>query len=239
MRRCAIPGLAEPIGEAFKTFDGQPELAAAGDGLEAVLKNARLSVVCTAKDGRSQTAYLLLETDAEESLEKFWRMYAPSAAMLGGEPLKLDGWSSAISARIPFYGGSNANIVFAHKRGALLLGIGESANFAKSVPIKSEYKNYISPENVANVIVSPKFYDTMIGLMDSYYLGPASSGGHQKVKNGLIAFRNSFQLFCGNVKPSGHANSKLVLTEGGDPTGAVFKLLSQLALAMPGSRQLN
>jgi hypothetical protein len=238
MMGCAFPGYADPVGEAFKAFgERQAELAAAGNRLKTILKNARLSVVCTARDERSQTAYLLLETDAEESLREFWRTYVPFAAIVGGESLKLDGWNSAISARIPFYGGSNANIVLAHKRGALLLGIGESANFSKSVPIKSEYKDYISPENVANVIVSPKFYDTLLGLMDSYYAGSVGSDDiRQKVKNGLIAFRNSLQLFCGNVETSGRANGRLVLTEGGDPTGAAFKLLSQIALAMPRHR---
>ncbi|MDR0652076.1 MAG: DUF4339 domain-containing protein [Synergistaceae bacterium] len=236
MMECVFPGSADPIGETLETFYGRrSKIAAAGDRLEAVLENARLSAVCTEKNGHVQTAYLLLETDEEEPLDEFWRTYAPFAATLGGEPLNLDGWNSAISVRIPFYGGSGSNIVFAHRRGALLLGIGEPANFAKSVPIKSEYQDYISPENVANIIVSPKFYDTLLGLTDSYYVGAADSGGRQKMKNGLIAFRNSFQLFCGNVKPSGHSNGRLVLTEGGDPVGAIFKLLSQIAPVM--SRQ--
>jgi hypothetical protein len=241
MMGCVFPGSADPVGEAFKAFGERQtvlsELAATGDGLKTTLKNARLSVVCTAKDGRSQTAYLLLETDSEEFLDEFWRTYAPFAAIFGGEPFKLVGWNSAISVRIPFYGGSSANIVLAHKRGAVLLGIGESANFSKSVPIKREYQDYISSENVANIIVSTQFYDTLLGLMDRFYAGPSGSGdARQKVKNGLVAFRNSFQLFCGNVKPSGHSNGRLVLTEGGDPAGAVFKLLSQIALAISESR---
>jgi hypothetical protein len=241
MMECAFPGAANPAAEAFRAFgERRTELAAVGDMFESVLKNARISAVCTAKDGRAQTAYLLLETDADKSLNEFWQTYAPFAAIAGGEPLKLDGWNSAISVRIPFYGGSNANIILAHKRGALLLGIGESANFSKSVPIKREYKDYVSYENIANVIVSPKFYDTLLGLMDSYYAGPANSDDvRQKVKNGLVAFRNSFQLFCVNVKISGHANGRIVLTEGGDPAGAAFKLLSQIALAIPRHCWLN
>jgi hypothetical protein len=187
-----------------------------------------------------QTAYLLLETDAAESLDNFWWTYAPFTAMLGGEPIKLDGWGSAISIYIPFYGGEGVNIVLAHKRGSLLLGIGETANFSKSVPMELEYKNYVSPENVANIIVSPKFYDLLLELIDEFSLDPAGDDNTYKgMKNALIAFRNSFQLFCGNVKSSGYANGKLVLTEGGDPTEAVFKLLSQIALAMPQYPWLN
>jgi hypothetical protein len=238
MMECAFPGSADPVGEAFKAFTERqaalPEPVVIGDRLKAIIKNSRLSVVCTAKDGHAQTSYLLLETDAEEFPDEFWRTYAPFVAIFGGEPLKLDGWRSAISLRIPFYGGSSANIVLARKRGALLIGIGESANFSKSVPIKREYKDYISPENVVNIIVSPKFYDTLLGFMDRYYAGSTSGGNiRQRVKNGLTAFRNSFQLLCGNVKPSGHANGRLVLTEGSNPTGAALKLLSQIALALP------
>ncbi|MDR1581438.1 MAG: DUF4339 domain-containing protein [Synergistaceae bacterium] len=241
MMGCAFPGSTDPVGEALQTLGGRrADLAAVGDGLKTVLKNARLSLACTEKNGRSQTAYLLLETDAEDSLEKFWRTYSPFAVIFGGEPLKLDGWNSAISVRIPFYSGSSINFVLAHKRGALLFGIGEAANFSKSVPLKSEYKNYISPENVVNIIVSPKFYDILLRFADNYHAGPASGGDvPQNVKKGLIAFRNSFQLFCGNVKPSGHASSRLVLTEGSDPTGAIFKLLSQIALTVPRHSWLN
>ncbi|MDR1134052.1 MAG: hypothetical protein LBL05_07790, partial [Synergistaceae bacterium] len=235
LMKCAFPDSPNPVGEALGIFgEKQIALAAAEGGLKTILKNARLSAACTEKAGRAQTAYLLLETDADETLDKLWRMYSPFTAMLGGEPLKLDGWNSAISAYIPFYGGSGANIVLAHKRGALLIGMGEAANFSKKVPIKNEYKDYVSPENVANVIVSPKFCDLLLGLMDNYYAGYAKSGdAYKDARNGLTAFRNSFQLFCGNVKPSGHANGKLVLTEGGNPTVAALKLLSQIALAMP------
>ena len=244
MMKCAFLGSADPVGEVFKDFDeiqtAFPKFAAAGDKLGAVLKNARLSAICTTKDRHAQTAYLLLETEAEESLDKFRQTYAPFAAALGGESIKLDGWTSAISARIPFYGGSNVNIVLAHKRGTLLFGIGEAANFSKNVRLKREYEDYISPENVANFIVSPKFYDALLGLMDRHYVWSASSADvHRKLKNGFTALGNSFQVFCGNVKPSGRANGKLVLTEGGDPAGAIFKSLSQIALAIPQYSRLN
>ncbi|MDR3166248.1 MAG: DUF4339 domain-containing protein [Synergistaceae bacterium] len=233
--KCVFPGSEDPVGETFKTFgQKQAALAVVRNGLKTILKNARLSAVCTEKGGRAQTAYLLLETDATESLNKFWWTYAPFAAMLGGEPIKLDGWNSAISIHIPFYGGTSANIILGHKRGTLLLGIGEAANFSKNVPLKREYQDYISPENVANIIVSPKFYDILLGLMDEFSFGAAmDDDAYIEVKNALIALCNSFQLFCGNLKPSGHANGKLVLTKGGDPTEAAFKLLSQIALAMP------
>jgi hypothetical protein len=205
-----------------------------GDELKTILKNARLSLACTEMNGKVKTAYMLLETDAAEQLDKFYRMYAPFSAALGGKPLDLNGWSSAASMKIPFYDGDGINIILAHKQGTLLIGAGDAGDFSKSSPFGKEYKNYTAKDNVVNIIASSKLYDILLSVMGG--VSPAPPRGEEtreSLKNRLTALRDSFRSFCVNLQPSGRSDGRIVFAEGGDPAGAVFDLISQIAFAAP------
>jgi hypothetical protein len=203
--------------------------------LRPILENSRVTMLCTEKDGKTRTAYMMLETDASDSLDKLYQTYSPLTAMLGGGPAKLEGWDSAVSMTIPLRGGPSANIVLALKNGALLAGIGDIEDFSKNITVKKAYSEYLSKDNVMNVILSSKIYDILLGLMETMPSGIAKNDANAKTAtNGMKALRSSFDAICGNIKSSGKSNSMIILTEGSDPIMAITEFFPEIARSLPG-----
>jgi hypothetical protein len=207
----------------------------ASETIAAILEAGRISLLCTEKERKAKTAYMLLETDAAESLDKMYQTYSPFTAMLGGVPAQIDGWDSAVSMTIPFRGGTSTNIVLAHRKGALLAGVGDIGDFSKDLEVSGDYGNYLSKDNLMNVIMSSNIYDILLGMLENMPTGTAGTTSQEvdAVVAGVNAFRESFDSICGNLKPDGKAESRIITTEGGDPIAAMFELFSRTAILMP------
>ncbi|MDR3279368.1 MAG: DUF4339 domain-containing protein [Synergistaceae bacterium] len=234
---CVFPSSADPVGELFKLSGaGTVPPAIAGD-LRAILERSRLSVVCVANEKKLSTAYLLLESDAKESLDKLYAltgMFAPGGAALSG-------WDSASAIPIPLPGAPN--IVIAHRTGAILAGVGDIASYGKSVSVPSEFKNFLSPDNVMNSVLSSEFMDTLIGMIDE---GTAMRGDGastreiDEMRASFAKIRDSFDTFRGNMQPSGKSYSEFVFTGKGDVAGLFEALLTPALMNRPrGSSVAN
>jgi hypothetical protein len=223
----AFTGARNQFRDASKLLGPDTEIA---ETMAEILKAGRISLLCAEKERKAKTAYMLLETDSAE-LDRMYEKYSPLAAMLGGVPAKIDGWDSAMSMTIPFEGGTSANIVLAHKKGALLAGFGDVEDFSKTLETSGDYGDYLSKDNLMNVIVSSKIYDIAMDMLEN---APTPAGREvEAITAGIDAFRKSFSSIRGNLKPDGKLRWRIVAAEGGDPIAALFELFSRTIPLMP------
>jgi hypothetical protein len=234
MMNAMLPGADEAFG-GTSGFLSQPAAQAVMRDLKPILESGRISLLCTELERKTKTAYLILETDEAKSLGRIYQTYAPLSAMMGAAPAQLKGWDSAVSMTIPFRGGASTNIVFAHRNGAFLAGIGDIGDFSKELEIRDDYRNYLSKDNLMNVILSSNMYDIFLGMMETMPDGTAGTSQMEvrAFAAGMSAMRDSFDTMCGNFKPSGKAEGKIILTEGGDPLAAMFEMFARTAVMMP------
>jgi hypothetical protein len=229
-----FPGLSDTSAISDLT-DNQSAMMITNE-LAPILKHGRLSMLCTETDRKARTAYIALETDAADRLEKMYGEYSPLTAMFGGTPIQMEGWDSAISITIPLRGETKSkNIIIAHRRGTLLAGVGELEDFGKKFEMDGEYKDYVSKDNLMNLIITANLYDIFIGMLENMPDGTAGTNPQQvrATTAGLNKLRESFESVCGNLKTDGRAGGRIVATDGGDPIAAMFEFFAQTAAMMP------
>jgi hypothetical protein len=229
-----FPGLGDP--SAVSDLTDNPSARMITEELAPILKRSRLSILCTETDRKARTAYITLETDAADELGKMYLAYSPLTAMLGGTPIQMEGWDSAISITIPLRDeAKNKDIIIAHRRGTLLAGVGELEDFGKKFEIGGEYGDYISKDNLMNMIVTSNLYDIFLGMLENMPDGTAGTNPQQvrATAAGLSKLRESFKSVCGNLKTDGRANGRIVTAEGGDPIAAMFELFAHTVAMTP------
>jgi hypothetical protein len=124
-----FPAAPDPIKAAIGEWGVPQEFAA---DVEAVLKNCGISAVAVAKGEALGTAYLVIDAEARESLDK---LYLAAATLLteleAVSPVSIDGLDSAFALRLdqPF------NLIAARHEGMVLLGFGEPASFGKQAGV--------------------------------------------------------------------------------------------------------
>jgi hypothetical protein len=201
--------------------------------LKAIISSARVSIACVAKDKKLNTAYILIETDAPESLGKLYSM----VGFLGLPVAELPGWESAVSTPIPNAGPLVQNAVLAHKKGAFLSGIGTVADFAKSPAIREEYKEFMSQDDIVNGIVSSKLYDVLLDMTQDLLAATplGTSASDETAIATITAIRDSFDFICVKLSASGKGYEKYNFTKDGSLIEAMFKVISNSARQATGS----
>jgi hypothetical protein len=125
----ALPNEPEPIKFAAEQCVGfLPSLSEAD--LESVLKNCRISAAVVAKGETPDAAYMVLETEAGEAVD---RLFEAFAALLDS-PVSLSGWDSAFEFDL----GQGLKAVAAKKGGMFLVGLGERSSFGRRASIPAD-----------------------------------------------------------------------------------------------------
>ncbi|MDR1966420.1 MAG: hypothetical protein LBQ36_06890 [Synergistaceae bacterium] len=142
-------GYDDPFEKLFGTNSGLPADLAAN--LTAIAKSCRLSAVVVDKGGDIGTAYLVIETPERETVDKLYAM----ATLFLGEASGLEGWDSAYD--IPL--GPMLNAVLARRGDAVLLGVGEFADYGKSLAVSPDIEEMASPANVIGLALTSRLFE--------------------------------------------------------------------------------
>ncbi|MDR1137579.1 MAG: hypothetical protein LBK91_04580 [Synergistaceae bacterium] len=227
-----FPWAEDPAQEAFKLFGVSPLFS---NDLKEIISSARISIACAIKDNALSTIYVLLETDAPESLDKLYSMIG----FLGLPGTELQGWDSAVSTPIPYIGIPSAqNVVLAHGQGSFLAGVGSIADFAKTPAVKNEHKEFLSHDDILNGFVTSNIYNMLLGMILTQNTLPQSENRIPDADEAIAAIttiRDSFDFFAFRIDSSGRGHGKEAFTEGGDFIGAMFEVLLRAARQRPGS----
>jgi hypothetical protein len=95
--------------------------------------------------------------------------------------------------------------------------------------VPSEFKNFLSPDNVMKSVMSSEFMDMILGMIDEGIAmsgNRASAGEIDDMKASLVKIRDSFDTIRGNLQPSGKSYSEFVFTGKGDVVGVFEALLT-------------
>jgi hypothetical protein len=109
--------------------------------IEDILRNCRISAVIVAKDQAIDTAYLVIEAEARDTLEKLYEL----AKLLMGSPVQLDGWDSAFELNLD----ARFKTIAARHEGMILFGIGDAASFNKKAGI---FADIVPPPDASRVL---------------------------------------------------------------------------------------
>jgi len=99
------------------------------ENVEAILRNCRLSAVVISKGTEISAGYLVLDTEATDSLDKIFGAVLP----LFGSEVKVDGWDSAYL--VPAGG---AELLVARGSRMLLVGVGDVAEYGKKMETQAD-----------------------------------------------------------------------------------------------------
>ncbi|MDR1915608.1 MAG: hypothetical protein LBQ58_03420 [Synergistaceae bacterium] len=145
-----FPGEDDPVGALFDVVGAGAIPAEFSSDLKEILSQARISAVLTVKDEEPNTAYIVIESGAKSSLDK---LYSLASIFLRSNEIELQGWDSAYFLKL----GGGEESIFAHKEGAVLLGIGKASDYAKipSISNVGELDDISSPSTMMGVILEP------------------------------------------------------------------------------------
>jgi hypothetical protein len=229
----AFPDASDPVREFFKIVGGGRNSTGLPPAIEsdimAILNHGRFSFVCVAKDRKLSTAYVTIETDAQGAFDRIF----PMAGMFVAGPANIPGWDSASSTPLP----NGMSLVMARKSDALLAGVGDVAAYGKSASVPKNFKDYLSPGNIGNSIISSEFIHAMLGLVNTE-LGREMRNAPQEALIGLKALRglaDSFDSICGNMQTSGKGVTEIVLKEGAPPLKEMIAEWSSMISSAAGA----
>jgi hypothetical protein len=136
----SFPTEPDPIKKAFDLWGASipPQFTA---NIEDVLRNCRISAVIVAKDQSIDTAYLVIEAEARETLDKLYEL----ARLLAGSPVQLDGWDSAFELNLD----RQFKTIMARHEGMILVGMGEVASFNKKAGVSA---GVVPPPDASRVL---------------------------------------------------------------------------------------
>jgi hypothetical protein len=140
----SLPLESDPIKSAIEKYAASiPPFFS--DNVEAILRNCRVSAVVVSKGANVSAGYLVLDTEATDSLDKILASILP----LLGSGVKVDGWDSAylVSA-------DRVELVVARRGRTLLVGVGNVAEYGKKTEIPADIAASGSA-GVLEVSVSP------------------------------------------------------------------------------------
>jgi uncharacterized coiled-coil protein SlyX len=230
---CVFLGSDDPAGQVYSLLSGLGGAAMSilsEKDIKEILANSKLSIACVANGKKISTAYLMLETDASETINKLFKI----SDSIGGSGAKIPGWSDAIS--LPLQVPGIPDIVMAKNDGAIMFGLGDESSFEHMITIPESYKDYVLRDNIVGLLVSSKLMDVVLGLIDvaAEQSGKGSEDDEILVKHVYSVFssmKDSFDVICGNVKSSERSEGKIVLKEGGDIVGSYLELMTLNKLA--------
>jgi hypothetical protein len=126
-----FPAAPDPIKAAIGEWGVPQEFAA---DVEAVLKNCGVSAVVVAEGEALGTAYLVIDAEARESLDKLYMAAETLLTELEAvSPVSIDGLDSAFALRLD----QPLNLIAARHEGMVLLGFGEPASFGKQAAVSA------------------------------------------------------------------------------------------------------
>ena len=222
--RCIFLGASDPAGLLFSLVGSEIAPMFSEKDLRNIVDSGVLQVACVADGPSLSTAYLLLESEAPDVVDRLFSM----SYMMGGRHAVIPGWQNAMTWQIPLPG--FPDIVLAKNDGALLIGLGSEKSFGTEFIPPDEYKPYLSREVVMSVIVSPRLFDAAINLIELAVIqdGGAMSDADENIYGALMALRDSFDLICARVSSTSNSDGKIMLKEDGDLLGAYLKLMFSL-----------
>ena len=221
-------GANDPVGFLFSLAgDDFPPLFSERE-LRKIVDSGVLSIVCVADGPSISTAYLLLESEAPEVVDKLFSL----SYLMRGRHAEIQGWENAMTWPVPIPG--FPEIVLAKNGGALLIGLGSDESLGKKLTVPEAYEPYVSRDNAIGVIVTPRLLDIMIDLAElaADLSEQEMSSGDELIYEAITSLRDSFELICGRFFLTGKGDGKIVFSEGGNLLGSYLKLLS--AIALPG-----
>jgi hypothetical protein len=142
-----FPNADDPVKSFFGRY-GKGIPSQLTEDLEAILNKCRISVAVATKGKSVSTAYLVLDTAAESSLDKLYGI----ASLLLGSGRQLDGWDSVLS--VPT--GTSVSALVARRGGTLLLGAGEFEEYGKIAEASGDIVERIaSPSSMFGLTAFP------------------------------------------------------------------------------------
>jgi hypothetical protein len=205
-----FPDAEDPAQVAFEMFGSDPLFSS---DLKAIFSSARISLALAVKDDKLNTMYALMETDAPESLYKLYSM----VNFLGLPAAELHGWDSAVSTQIPSLISaktpfSDWSAVLAHRKGAIMAGIGNIGDFAKTPAVREEFKEFLSRDDIATGLVSSKLYDASLNMLQDFMTASdnkVSSADELSIEV-MRTISDSFDYIGGRYTASGRGYGKYI-----------------------------
>jgi hypothetical protein len=224
--RCIFIGVSDPVSAIVKNigrsaFDRLPE-----SDIRKIVESGRISLVCVADGNKISTAYMMLETDAADALDKLYLI----ANFMDGSSATIDGWTNAMTWPAPYPEGF-PNVFAARNDSAFIVGLGSERAYAKKLPVPESYRDYVSNDNVMSNVMSSKLVDVAAGILD-VELKRSNLDDDPEVKSiraSIMAFGDSFDAVCGKISQNDRGSGKIVLKDGGDPFGAFLNIATTLA----------
>ena len=198
---------------------GGPLARDTSNALRRSLRSGRVSLACAERDGRVNVAYMILETDAFDALDSFYNACLPLTAAREARPSALSGWDGALSMTVAAGGGGKSALMLARRRGALLFGLGDADDFTREPKLDGEYKDYLSKNNVINLIISPKLSAAATGVAGR---GPRSIRAAAAAMESVGKSLKSARV---RVSGSGAARARIAFADGENPITALFSLI--------------
>jgi hypothetical protein len=151
-----LPNEDDPAKAFFERFGRGFPSQFAGD-LEAILRQSRVSAVAVTSGDAVNTAYITIDTAAEETLDK---LYSIANLFFGGGN-ELEGWDSVLN--IPT--GTPLNAIVARRGGTVMIGLGDFEEYMYSVEISGNLEKITSKSNAFGVTVVPGRLKISEGIM--------------------------------------------------------------------------
>jgi len=141
-----LPDEDDPVKAFSERFVRGIPAQFAGD-LEAILRQCRVSAAVVTSGDVVCTAYVTIDTAAEETLDK---LYGIASLFLGGGK-ELEGWDSALN--VPT--GTQLNAIAARRGGTVLFGAGDFEEYRHSAEISGDLEVITSVSNIFGVKALP------------------------------------------------------------------------------------
>jgi hypothetical protein len=206
-----FPGEEDPVSAFFEKAGGIAIPREIASYVEDILGQARVSAVVTIKDEAPGTAYVVIESGAQSSMDG---VFSLAGLFLGPNKIKLAGWDSAYSTKID----ANISSILAKRGNFIMVGLGNADDYAKELAM-SDSKDFdviASPSSVSSMMFVPMLVkgDLADIFTESLEEGLVEAlGGNAAVMELLKSFIGDVESLRTRQMPSGHSYIDIVLRE--------------------------
>jgi hypothetical protein len=166
-----FPKEPDPVEYIFSNYGAAIPAEIAKD-LKNILGRCRISVVVVAKDNEPNTAYVVLDSGAVESVGTLYGL----AGMFLGSQNPVEGWDSIYNIPLPMSRAPISNAVLARRGGTVLLGLGYPADYTHTLEAPSDMESVVSTANVVSAFITSEFMSLKDGKAGKSFLEGMGSG---------------------------------------------------------------